>query len=457
MAAALALPAVPASAETLADALVLAYRHSGLLEKNRAVLRAADEDVAQAVATLRPVIDYAVSASRNWVFPNDEPGGFLSPGVSDTATNNVQAQITGSLLLWDGGASRLAISAAKEAVLATREALVQVEQQVLGSAVQAYLNIQEAQAFVNLRQSNVALLQQQLDASRERFEVGEITRTDVALAEAQLASARSLLEQALGDVEIAKAQYINVVGEVPRNLAPVTTLPQLPNSVEAAIDVAKKTHPSIRQAQRLVTLAEINVLRAERAIRPQLSANTSVSIDQDYTERASIGLNIGGPIYRGGALTSQYRQAVARRDEERADLHVSVDDIINQVRQAWVQLDVAQSQIAAQQLAVRAARVAYEGLQEEASLGARTLLDVLDAEQDLQDARANLISAEISRYVAAYSILSTMGLLTVDHLGLGIVTYDFSLYYNAVEDAPIRKVSPQGEKLDRLIRSLGRQ
>lgn len=450
--------ATSVSAETLADAFILAYRHSGLLEQNRAVLRAADEDVATAISQLRPIINYAVEATQSYTHLSGGKSRGLGAagGGNFTATASASASISASLLLYDGGATQLAIDVAKESVLATRHALVQVEQQVLYNAAIAYLGVREATAFVNLRQSNVQVLEEQLRAARERFEVGEVTRTDVALAEAQLASSRSALAAAQGDLRIANSTYAQVVGQAPGTLQPIGNYPETARNLEAAQDIARKLHPTILQDMRGITIAELNVLRAEAQLRPTISGRASLSMDDDLNETGSFGVQMSGPIYRGGALTSAYRQAVAQRDQARAALHITVDNVLQQVAEAWVNQEVALARIEAGQLEVRAAQVAFEGLQEEVSLGARTTLDVLDSEQDLQDARANLISAQIAEFRAAYALLYAMGLLTVEHLGLGITTYDPSAYYNAVKDAPIRKVSPQGEKLDRIIQSLGR-
>ncbi|SFG64665.1 outer membrane protein [Palleronia marisminoris] len=453
--------AASASAETLADTFILAYRHSGLLEKNRAVLRAADEDVATAIAQLRPILNYTVQAQQSYTNPSGGNSARqidlgAAGGGNFGASASASAGISANLLLYDGGATRLGIDVAKETVLAVRQGLIQVEQQVLYNAVIAYLAVREATAFINLRLSNVELLQEQLRAGRERFEVGEVTRTDVALAEAQLASAQSQLAAARGDLQVAISTYVQVVGQEPGTLQPIGNYPQTASSLEAAQNIARKNHPNILQDMRAITIAELNVLRAEAQMRPSISGTASLSVDDDFTETGSFGLQLSGPIYQGGALTAAYRQAVARRDESRADLHITVDAILQEVAQAWSNQQVALASIEAGQLEVRAAQVAFEGLQEEVSLGARTTLDVLDSEQDLQDARAALISAQIAEFRAAYTLLYTMGLLTVEHLGLGITTYDPSAYYNAVKDAPIRRVSPQGEKLDRIIQSLGR-
>ncbi len=453
---------LPARAETLTDALILAYRHSGLLEQNRAVLRAADEDVATALAQLRPIINYTVSAQQFWTFPNDAPGrtigGVQFQDTQDESQTTADIAITMDLLLYDGGQTRLGIDVAKETVLATREALTQVEQQVLFDAASAYLAVREAIAFVNLRRSNVGLLDEQLRASRERFDVGEVTRTDVALAESRQAAARSQLAASLGDLEVAKAQYVRAVGVEPGDLEEVTWEPDVPPSLEATQRVARQIHPLIRQDMRGITIAELNVLRAEAARRPAVSLNASTGIDKEFQEEVRLGLQMSGPIYQGGQLSAAYRQAVARRDESRADLHITTDDVLEQVSGAWSAYEVAQASIDAGQLEVRAARVAFEGLKEEVSLGARTTLDVLDAQQDLEDAIAGLISARISRIRSGVQILYTAGLLTVEQLGLGITTYDPSAYYQAVENAPTsRYISPQGQKLDKLMKSLGRQ
>ena len=212
--------ASPASSETLSDALATAYRNSGLIDQNRAVLRAADEDVAQAVAALRPVFNYALAAN------------YTDPSLADDFA--VTASISGSLLLYDFGRSQLGIDAAKEAVLATRAALVDIENTVLLNAVSAYLGVRRSEAFVELRNNNVRLLTEQLRATRDRFEVGEVTRTDVSLAEARLAAARSGLAAEQGGLAQAREQFKAVVGRYPGRLAPPPRTPKVPGSEKAA-------------------------------------------------------------------------------------------------------------------------------------------------------------------------------------------------------------------------------
>ncbi|WOI55156.1 TolC family outer membrane protein [Palleronia sp. LCG004] len=454
-----------AQAETLGDALVLAYRHAGLLEKNRAVLRAADENVAQALSQLRPIVSYSANIRRTWTFPNDRTvpgqsanGMQITPDtrIGDDANTTSTIGISAELLLWDGGATRLGTDIARESVLATRQGLIGAEQQVLLNAVQAYLGVRESIAFVNLRESNVELISEQLRAARDRFEVGEVTRTDVSVAEAGLASARSGLAAALGDLEQARANYVRFVGQLPGALAEIRNLPPLPATLAAAQDVARKSHPDILRAMRLVTVSELNVSQAKASFRPSISGSANLNVADDFEESASVGVQMSGPIYTGGRLSSLYRQAIANRDESFADLHIATDNVLQQVAQAWALLEVARARIEAGGLEVSAARLAFESVQEEVRFGTRTTLDILDAEQDLQDARANLISAQISEINAAYQLLSGMGLMTVEHLDLPVVTYDPEAYYNAVRNAPLREVSPQGEKLDSILRAIGR-
>ena len=431
----------PAAAETLQDALVHAYEHSGLLEQNRALLRAADEDVAIAVAATLPVINWSVNAQARWP---------RSP-ISDLVTAN--AQISAQLTLWDGGVNRLGIEAQKELVLATRQALRAVEQQVLLSAIEAYMDVRRNSEFVALRQNNVRLITQELRAAQDRFEVGEVTRTDVSLAEARLASAKSLLASAEGNLAQSIAAYQAAVGRTPSNLQPVQPAP-VGRSLSDAKDFAVRNHPNLLEARHSVSAAEINIRRAEAAMRPNLSVQGNFGIDQDRNDSSSLGLTLSGPIYQGGRLSAQVRQFMARRDAARAGLHVATHQIEQQVANSYAFLEVARAGRQASDQQVRAATVAFRGVREEATLGARTTLDVLNAEQELLDARANGISAQADEVIASYSLLAAMGILSADHLRLPVQQYDPAAYYNLVKDAPTI-TSEQGQALDRVLRAIG--
>ena len=437
----LTFAATALSAETIADALADAYNNSGLLAQNRAVLRAADEDVAQAVSQLLPVISW--SASANTQSPR-------APG-SDAITGSLS--LSANLTIYDGGANQLAIAAQKELVLGTRESLRDVEQQVLLRAVQAYMSVRSTAEFINLRQNNLRVLNQELRAAQDRFDVGEVTRTDVALAQASVASARSLLTSAEGDARQAAAEFTAAVGRKPGNLAAVSPAPVSKSESEAAA-LALRNHPSVLQAQYAVSANELGIARAKTAYVPQASLNAQVGLDFNGNAGRSVGVTLGGPIYNGGAIPSTVRQAMAQRDQARAGLHLAGISVQQQVANAFAALQVARASLVSSDEQVRAARVAFEGVREEATLGARTTLDVLNAEQNLLNARVNVISAQESEVNASYAVLSAMGLLTADHLRLAVQQYDPSAYYNLVKDAPAA-LSEQGQALDRVLRAIG--
>lgn len=460
--AALALSAMTpltATAETLTDALVSAYNNSDLLAQQRAVLRAADEDVAGAVAALRPTLSYQLSESYQYI---DDPSPLQGQNNDNFTTSlDLLAQID----LFTGGRNRLAIEAAKEAVLAAREGLIAQEQQVLFEAVEAYMNVLAAIENVRLNANSVELLDEEVRAARDRFEVGEVTRTDVAQAEARQAQAEADLVAAEGDLEVAREDYNLQVGRYPGNLQAPPPLPTTAPSVDGARQIALRSHPLILQSQRNVTVAEINAAAAEAAILPALRAEAQAgysdgisnnAFDGDgFEPGASVGLTLQGPIYQGGALNSAFRQARAQRDNSRAQLLRTTSEISEQVGRAWAVREVARAQLDSTDRQIEAARIAFEGTREEATLGARTTLDVLDAEQDLLDAQTARVDAAAQEQIAVYGLLSSMGRLTVEGLGLPVTAYDPAAYYNSVRSAPPIG-SDQGIQLDRVLKSLGR-
>lgn len=448
------LSGTTALAETLADALVGAYENSGLLDQNRALLRVADEDVATAAAALKPILDYSATLSQ------DYGEARTAVGTSDIDSAQFDASLVASLLLYDGGQARLNREAAKETVLSTRQALISLEQQVLIRAVSAYMTVFALRDSVALRENSLRLLQEEQRAAEDRFEVGEVTRTDVAQAEASVAQARSDLATAQGDLQIAIEEYVNVVGRQPGQLAPPPNLPGFDSSVENARARAVREHPDILSAQHAVAASELNILRAEAALNPTIQGFTSLGVNEDlsssnYSNVGRIGIQLGGPIYQGGALDSGIRRAIAFRDAELGSLYEVQKQISQDVGTAYAALAARRASLRASEERIRAADIAFRGVREEATLGARTTLDVLDAEQDLLDAQTARLSDEANLYVAAYAVLQSTGRLTVDELNLGVQTYDPAAYYNLVKDAPTAR-SQQGQQLDRVLRSLQR-
>lgn len=447
MAMIMALLAAPvAKADNLVDALAATYTNSGLLNQNRALLRAADEGVAQSVAATLPVINWSISTARNF---NSAP-----PLGQPNTTTATTARIAASLTLYDGGSNRLAIEAQKELVLSTRQSLRGVEQDVLLRGVQAYMNVRREREFVELRQNNLRLITQELQAARDRFEVGEITRTDVSLAEARLAASQSLLAAAQGNLTIAIEEYTAAVGRAPSGAGNATAAPVSQSPAEAKA-FAVRNHPAILEVQHSVAAAELNIQRGEAAIRPNLSLDTSVSVNDNFDESAQIGLTLGGPIYAGGSISSQVRQLQANRDAARSGLHLARIGIEQQVGNAYAALQVARASRQASEQQISAARVAFEGVREEAALGARTTLDTLNAEQELLDAQANRISAQVDEVIASYAVLSAMGLMTAEHLRLPVQQYDVNAYYDLAKTSPTA-TSSRGQALDRVLEAIGR-
>ena len=455
LATAAALVSAPAlKAETLADALVGAYKHSGLLDQNRAVLRAADEDVAIAGSALKPVLRWSASATQS--FGRTRTSRSL-PSQSNSALT-VSAALIGDLLIYDFGASQFRIEATKETVLATRNLLLNVEQQVLLRAVVAFMAVIEANETVALRNNNLRLLTQELRAARDRFEVGEVTRTDVALAEAQLAQARSGLAGAEGALLRAQEEYRNAVGRKPGRLRTPPNVPKLSGDIKKAKAGAVRRHPLMRSAQHQVSAADLLVRAGEAAMKPSVSLNGQLGLSNRLdssgsSATGSVGVTVGQTLYQGGRLSAEVRRAMANRDAQRANLHVVRHDVQQAVGNAYADLRSARAQLDASDRQIRAARIAFRGIREEATLGARTTLDVLDAEQSLLDAESIRVSARAQVYVAAYAVLAATGRLTAQDLKLPVQIYDPAAYYNLVKDSPAKK-SKQGEKLDRVLRAL---
>ncbi|MEM9584984.1 MAG: TolC family outer membrane protein [Pseudomonadota bacterium] len=427
------------AADTLQDALVSAYKNSNLLEQNRALLRSTDEDVAVAFSALRPQIS-ATSSFGHTDQASGRIGGTLNSSIS----------IGMELLLWDAGRTRLGVEAAKETVLAARARLVDLEQQVLLNAVAAYVGVQRDMRVVSLRENNLRLITQELRAARDRFEVGEVTRTDVAQAEARLAQARGALSEAQGNLAISKELYVATVGKRPGRLSAVPSIPNLPASLDSARAMAERRHPLIAQAQHEITAGELNAARAKAAMRPTIGMSASAGHDRNRDNNSSIGFQMTVPIYQGGQLKALERKAMAQVHAARSGLNQTVLQIRQNVADSWSRLAVANAQLRASDRQISAAQVAFNGVREETRLGARTTLDVLDAEQSLFDARTNRVVFETQVYQAAYQLLSAMGVLTVSDLKLPVRQYDPSEYYNAVKTAPV-PITKQGKQLDRIL------
>lgn len=431
------------SADTLADALKWAYETSPTLQINRAALRASDESVVQAGAAKRP----SLTASADI-------------GISDNSnavrdyTDTYRAQLDASLLLYDGGRTDAAVRAARATVASQRATLLSVEQDILLGAIQAYVDVRRDARFVTLARNNVGVIGQQVRAAKDRFEVGEVTRTDVSQADARLASARSNLSTNEGAYQRSLQAYLAAVGRPANNLAPPPALPKLPATLAEASSIAKSQHPRIQSAQYALTAAEFDVLRARAAKGPTVSLGANVTYSenvqvygQDLTS-GSLALSGNMPLIDGGQNDSLIRSALANVDRRKAEIQDAARSIEQNTSLAWANLEVARASIRSSVQQIRAARVAFDGIQEEAKLGARTTLDVLDAEQEVLNAESGLASAQRDEYVAAYNLISAMGLLTTDYLKLPVKKYDPNEYYKAVNGEPLSREKSALRRID---------
>jgi outer membrane protein len=338
-------------------------------------------------------------------------------------------------------------------VFSARETLRSTEQSVLLSAATAYMNLLRDSALLDLQRSNVTVLEATLRQTRDRFNVGEVTRTDVAQAESRLAAGRSSLLTAESNYITSKANYRQVIGVEPGRLVPAMPVDRLsPRNLSGSMARARTEHPTITTAAYNVDVAQYQVKVAEGALYPTLSlqgaaqkqhgSTTNLNTRESLSASATAQLSV--PLYQGGQEYATIRQAKETLGQRRLDLDTARDQVQSTVTQAWGQLQAAKAQIEATQAQVAAAEIALNGVREEARVGQRTTLDVLNAQQDLVNARASLVTAQRDRVVASYTVLSAVGSLSPQILGLGVPNYDPMVHYQQVRDSWIGVRTPDG-------------
>lgn len=427
----MALSAGAAGADSLADALIKAYQSSPLLDANRAALRSLDEGVPQARSARLPQVGASVEATTQ----------SSAEDFEDDQLSNARAALSASLLVYDHGQTRAAVEAATNRIAAGRADLKDVEQLVLYNAVVAYADVRRAQEFVRLGRSDVNRLTETLDATQNRYDVGEVTRTDVSQSQSRLSASRATLAASQGELEIAREAYRQAVGTLPTNLEPLPPKPAVPGAQSEAERIAMQRHPSIVSAQFAERAAVYDFDRALAAKGPSVSLNGSVGAERgnlngfwDGVGYGQVGIEGNLPLYTGGNNDSVVRQAQNLLDQSRYELQDTARTVAQSVAEAWANFQTSKVAITARREQAEAARIAAEGVAEEARLGARSTLDVLDADQERLQADAEIVQAVRDEYVAAYALLRSMGLLTVEHLKLGIETYDPEVNYVAVRD-----------------------
>ncbi len=406
----------PALAQSLPDAMVTAYLNSPELASARADVYVLSERAVQARSGGRLRVEGELSLQA--VTQTNSGFGRNFPNYPTSVALNVVQP------LYTGGQVENATEAAETRISEQEAILIATEQQVLLDAVTAFSNVRLGIELVSIARNNVRVLNEQLRAARERFEVGEVTRTDVEQARARLAAAHSRMAASEGALAVSHEAYRQVVGEYPSKLLPPPPLPDLPSDRDEAVAMALRNDPGVIAARLERKAISSDVRSAIGALLPQVSLQGRVSSEETFSdglagpERATIGIFVTIPFYTGGFNYSNVREAQAEALGASADIDTNLRAAVRNVGVSWSNLDVARASIRAGRLEVSAARLAFEGVQEEAKVGARTTLDVLDAEQEVLDARSSLVVSQRDEYVAAYSLLASVGKLTVDHLGL---------------------------------------
>ena len=436
------LVATPAAADTLREALAQAYATNPQLEAARAQQRATDESV---------VIQRAGS------LPSADVSGTFTEFIKQSSTSatsplrSVSANLNLGVPIYSGGSVRNGILAAENRIEAGRADLRGTESALFSQVVAAYMDVIRGEAIVGLARGNVDVLQVNLEATSDRFEIGDLTRTDVAQSASRLALARSDLQSSEANLAIARENYIALVGSAPVDLQPPPPLPGLPASVDNAEDTALEFNPDLIAARERAEASGYDIDIAGAGRLPRLEA-FATSGYQNYlgtlgsipgsaaasqvTTSAQAGLRVSLPLFQGGRVAAQQRQAQQQSLATLEQAIATERNVLAQVRAAWSSWRAANAIIASTQAAVDAAELSLEGVRAENSIGNRQILDVLNAEQELLSARVQLVTARRNEYVAGFTLLAAMGRAEARDLGLeseGLL-YDPAVNYDRVRN-----------------------
>ncbi|MFN3671817.1 MAG: TolC family outer membrane protein [Bosea sp. (in: a-proteobacteria)] len=447
----LAGSALGADAQTMEAALGRAYSANPTLNAQRAAVRATNENVPQALSGYRPRITASADIGAS-ITESEIPARGGSRNSSALARLNPRgAGIQVDQNIFDGGKTRSSVSQAESQVLGARATLRNTEQNVLLDAATSYMNVLRDTAILNLNRNNVEVLEEQLRQTRDRFQVGEVTRTDVAQAEARLSQSQSQAILAESNLKTSIARFRQNVGTEPKNLAPGRPVENLlPKSLPAALQTALSGHPAILASLHGVDAAELQVKVVEADLYPVIGVRGAVQQRYDSTvfgdNRTSASLvgTLTIPIYEGGQVYSRTRQAKETAGQRRIEVDTQRDTVRAAVVSAWGALDAAKAQIVAAQAQVQAAETALSGVREEAKVGQRTTLDVLNAQQELVNARSSLVVAQRDRVVASYAVLSATGRLSAEVLRLRAEIYDSRRHYDQVKGLLWGTQTPDG-------------
>jgi outer membrane protein len=436
---------MPALADTIEAALIRAYQTNPQLNAQRSQVRVTDENVPQALSGYRPRVAVTASAGYQYTDVETKAGGNANVLVRSQVhgTNAPRsAGLTVSQTLFNGNQTANRTRAAESQVSAAREGLRVLEQSVLLSAATVYMDYLRDSAIVEVQKSNVRVLEQTLKQTKDRFNVGEVTRTDVAQSEAQLAAGRTQQLTAESNLTTTRANFRRIIGSEPVALAPGSPVDRfLPPSLAAAVDLSLTQNPNVTAAMFGIDVSYLQVKVNEGALFPTVTLQTSVqqSYEQSLTVFRSFGASavaqLSVPVYQGGAEYSLIRQSKETLAQQRLNLEQVRDQARANVVQAWGQLTAGKAQVQSAQSQVAASEIALNGVREEAKAGQRTTLDVLNAQQALVNARVALVTAQHDRVVASYSVLNAVGRLSPIVLNLNTTVYDPSVHYHQVRDS----------------------
>jgi outer membrane protein len=441
-----------ACADTLEGALALAYQNNPQINSQRAATRATDEGVGVALSGYRPQISGTVQIGEQYLDTLSKASvgpAVRSVGSAATASYGLTTKQT----LFNGFQTASKTRQAEGQVFSQRETLRNTEQTILLNAATAYMNLLRDAALLELQRNNVKVLEATLRQTRDRFTAGEVTRTDLAQAESSLAAGRSSLHAAESNYTTSKSAYVQVVGVEPGKLARASPVDRFfPPTLNAVLARAASQNPAIAMAMYNVDVAVEQVKIQESFLYPSLSLNGSfqknfgsaTQLSNLESLSGSVIAQLSVPIYQGGAEYANIRQAKETLGQRRLDLDTARLSVQQNVTQSWGQLEAAKAQVDATTAQVTSSEIALDGVREEARVGQRTTLDVLNAQQALVQARTSLVTAQHDRIVASYTVLASVGSLSPQTLGLHTEAYDPVVHYQQVRDSWIGVRTPDG-------------
>jgi outer membrane protein len=435
-----------AQAESLGDAIAMAYAQNPTLLRARAQQRAADEGYVQARSYLGPSLN--AGASTDYADHSDGLGNRSYTGLSLSATQT----------LFASGGLTASLAASKATVMSGQQSLRSTEQGVLLDVISVYTAVQRDQQALKISQDNYDILKQQLDQTQAQFDAGQLTRTDVAQSQARLAASAASLASAQAQLDTDRATYVAIVGQAPAALDPVPDLPGLPTDLNAALDSAQKNNPDMQAAM----YAEQSAADRVRAARSVFGPTIGLSAQSGYTaptnhlgtlsdnESTSLTARLSIPLFSAGLNGSQVRQAKENLAAQTADVELTRRSVVSTVSQAWSQMLAARSAVTSNEEGVKAAQIAADGVKTEQQVGLRTNIEVLNAEQDLKSAQLSLIESQRNAYVAGSQLLAVTGALDPRAFAPEVEAYDPQANFDKVKNKGWSPLEPVSRLLDGL-------